>query len=116
MVYKLSILLALALVGCSQSHELSGSSAQPHAAVVSVSIPAGFSVIEQHPDGYFIRLASAERVSAATIRSLADTFYGKFDRVDLCFDVAHERGDEYASIIGFQVFDHENDTIYSANL
>lgn len=46
MVYKLSILLALAFVGCSQSHELSGSSAQPHAAVVSVSIPAGFSVIE----------------------------------------------------------------------
>ena len=115
MVYKLSILFALALVGCSQSHDLSGSSAQPHAAVVSVSIPAGFSVIEQHPDGYFIRLASAERASTATIHTIADTFNGKFDRVDLCLNVAHERGDEYASIIGFQVFDHENDNIYSLN-
>ncbi len=114
MVYKLSILLALALVGCSQpNNELPGSSAQPHAAVATVSIPAGFSVIEQHPDGYFIRLASAERASAATIRSIADSFNGKFDRVDLCLNVAHERGDEYASIIGFQVFDHENDNIYS---
>lgn len=115
MVQKLSILLALALVGCSQSNELSGSSAQPHAAVASESIPAGFSVIEQHPDGYFIRLASAERASAATIRSIADTFNGEFDRVDLCLDITHERGDEYASIIGFQVFDHENDNIYSLN-
>lgn len=115
MVYKLSILLALALVGCSQSNELSGSSAQPHAAVATVSIPAGFSVIEEHPDGYFIRLASAERASAATIRTIADTSNGKFDRVDLCLTVAHERGDEYASIIGYQVFDHENDNIYSLN-
>ncbi len=116
MVYKLPILLVLALVGCSQpNNELSGSSAQSHAAVASVSIPAGFSVIEQHPDGYFIRLASAERASAATIRSIADSFNGKFDRVDLCLNVAHERGDEYASIIGFQVFDHENDNIYSLN-
>ena len=115
MVQKLSILLALALVGCSQSNELSGSSAQPHAAVASESIPAGFSVIEQHPDGYFIRLASAERASAATIRSIADTFNGEFDRVDLCLDITHERGDEYASIIGNHVFDHENDYIYSLN-
>lgn len=113
MVHKLSILLTLALVGCSQPNVLSGSSAQPHAAVSSVSIPAGFSVIEKHPDGYFIRLASAERASAATIRTIADSFNGKFDRVDLCLNVAHERGDEYVSIIGFQVFDHENDNIYS---
>ena len=116
MVYKLSILLALALVGCSQpNNELPGSSAQPHAAVASGSIPAGFSVIEQQPDGYFIRLASAERASLSTIRTIADSFNGKFDRVDLCLDVAHERGDEYASIIGYQVFDYENDNIYSLN-
>ena len=107
---KLLILLMCTLFGCARpSDTLSHSSY----GVSSVSIPAGFSVIEQHPDGYFIRLASAERASAATIRSIADTFNGKFDRVDLCLNVAHERGDEYASIIGFQVFDHENDNIYS---
>lgn len=88
---------------------------QPQASVISVPIPAGFSVIEQQPDGFFIRLASAERANQSTIRTLADTFAGKFDRVDLCLDVAHERGDEYASIIGYQVFDHENDNIYSLN-
>ncbi len=113
MVHKLSILLAFAFVGCSQADNHSEMTAQPQAAVISTPIPAGFSVIEQQPDGYFIRLASAERASAATIRSLADTFNGKFDRVDLCLDVAHDRGDEYASIIGYQVFDHENDNIYS---
>lgn len=115
MLYKLSILIVLALVGCSQPAKRPESSTQSQASVVSVSIPAGFSLIEQQPDGYFIRLASAERASRSTIRTLADTFHGKFDRVDLCLDVAHERGDEYTSIIGYQVFDHENDNIYSLN-
>lgn len=115
MVHKLSILLAIALVGCSQTNERTYSTAQPQAVAAHVSTPDGFSVIEQQPDGYFIRLASAERASAATIRELADTYRGKFDRVDLCLDVAHERGDEYTSIIGNQVFDHENDNIYSLN-
>lgn len=113
MLYKLSILIALALVGCSQPVKRTESTTQSQASVISVSIPAGFSVIEQQPDGYFIRLASAKRASRSTIRTLADTFHGKFDRVDLCLDVAHERGDEYASIIGYQVFDYENDNIYS---
>ena len=107
---KLLILLMCTLFGCARPSDTLSHSSD---GVSSVSIPAGFSVIEQHPDGYFIRLASAERASAATIRSIADTFNGKFDRVDLCLNVAHERGDEYASIIGFQVFDHENDNIYS---
>ena len=116
MTNKLSILLALMLVGCKQLNEHPGQSMTPQSAVLSVSVPAGFSVVEQHPDGYFIRLASAERAPSATIHSLASSFNGKFDRVDLCLDDAHERGDEYVSIIGNQVFDHENDTIYSANL
>ena len=115
MTNKLSILLALMLVGCKQSNELPGQSTLPQSAVISVSVPAGFSVVEQHPDGYFIRLASAERASSATIRSLVSSFNGKFDRVDLCLDDAHERGDEYTSIIGNQVFDHENDIIYTIN-
>lgn len=113
MLHKLSILSVFALIGCSQSPKCPKSMTQPLASVISVSIPAGFSVIEQQPDGYFIRIASAERANRSTIRTLADTFHGKFDRVDLCLDVAHERGDEYASIIGYQVFDHENDNIYS---
>ncbi|WP_289769216.1 hypothetical protein [Muribaculum intestinale] len=79
----------------------------------SVSIPVGFSVIEHHPDGFYIRLTSAQRATPAIIRSIADTLADKFDRIDLCLDVAHERGDEYASIIGSQVFDYDNDRILS---
>ena len=115
MLHKLSILFTLALMGCSQSSRLPEQATQPVASVVSDSLPAGFSVIEKHPAGYFIRLASAERVNSSTIRELASTFAGKFDCVDLCLDVAHERGDEYASIIDGKVFDYENDNIYSLN-
>lgn len=115
MRYKLSILLALAFISCEQSSKLTDSVATPTAAVVADSIPAGFSVVEKQPDGYFIRLSSAERATPSAIRSIVDTFSGKFDRIDLCLDVAHERGDEYASIIGSQVFDYENDNIYSLN-
>lgn len=113
MLHKLSILIALALVSCSQPTEHYQEPAQADAVTETVSLPAGFTVIEQQPDGYFIRLASAERASSGTIRELAVELSDKFDRVDLCLDVAHERGDEYASIIGYQVFDHENDNIYS---
>lgn len=113
MLHKLSILFALTIVGCSQSAERPSSTTTSQAAIISVQLPAGFSVIEQQPDGYFIRLASTERASSATIRALAATFNDTFDRVDLCLDVARERGDEYASIIDSQVFDHENDIIYS---
>lgn len=115
MLHKLSILIAFALVSCSQPTERHQVQAQSDAVAEAVSLPAGFTVIEQQPDGYFIRLASAERASSGTIRELAVEFSDKFDRVDLCLDVAHERGDEYASIIGYQVFDHENDNIYSLN-
>lgn len=107
---KLFILLMSTFFGCAQPSDTLSHSSD---GLSSVSLPAGFSVIEQHPDGYFIRLASAERASAATIRSIADTFNGEFDRVDLCLNVAHERGDEYASIIGSQVFDYDNDRILS---
>lgn len=115
MPHKLSILAALALVSCAQP---SGSSIEPSQSIASVeasSVPAGFTVIEQHPAGYFIRLSSPERTDRSALRTLADALAGKFDRIDLCTDVAHERGDEYVSIIGYQVFDHENDNIYSLN-
>lgn len=113
MSYKLSILLALAFISCGQPSKLPDSVATTTAAVVADSIPAGFSVVEKQPDGYFIRLSSAERATPSAIQAIAATFSGKFDRIDLCLDVAHERGDEYASIIGSQVFDYENDNIYN---
>lgn len=116
MSYKLSILFALAFMSCGQSSKLTDSVTTPTAAVVTDSIPAGFSVVEKQPDGYFIRLSSAERATPSAIRSLVDTFSGKFDRIDLCLDVAHERGDEYASIIGSQLFDYENDNIYTIKI
>ena len=116
MSYKLSILFALAFMSCGQSSKLTDSVTTPMAAVVTDSIPAGFSVVEKQPDGYFIRLSSAERATPSAIRSLVDTFSGKFDRIDLCLDVAHERGDEYASIIGSQLFDYENDNIYTIKI
>lgn len=105
MLHKLSILIALALVSCSQPTERHQKPAQSDAVTEAVSLPAGFTIIEQQPDGYFVRLASAERASSGTIRELAVELTDKFDRVDLCLDVAHERGDEYASIIRNQVFD-----------
>jgi lipoprotein len=115
MFHKLSILSVIILCGCSQPQDSNHRATVHPAVTLSDSIPAGFSVIEQHPNGYFIRLASAERADATTIHAIAATFSGKFDRVDLCLDVAHERGDEYTSIIGYQVFDHENDNIYTLN-
>lgn len=115
MLHKLPILAALVLVSCAQPSDSSVEPTQSVSGVEAPSIPAGFTVIEQHPAGYFIRLSSPERADRSALRTLADTFAGKFDRIDLCLDVAHERGDEYASIIGYQVFDHENDNIYSLN-
>lgn len=114
MLRNLSILLALAFAGCSHPTERTEAMAQTLPA--SVAILAGFSVIEQQPDGYFIRLASVERASKSSLRTLAYTFNGKFDRIDLCLDIANNRGDEYASIIGYQVFDYENDDIYTLHV
>ena len=112
-MHKLFIILAFSLAACVNSVDKAKQS--PEMEYQTLALPAGYTVVEQSPDGYFIRLASAERADAATIRAIADTYSDKFDRIDLCLDVAHERGDEYTSIIGHQVFDHENDTIYSLN-
>ena len=112
-MHKLFLSLALFLAACSDSAERTA----PAAGSVATcsNLPAGLSVIEQSPNGYFIRLASAERVPASVIKATADSIGSEFDRIDFCLDVAHERGDEYTSIIGDQVFDHENDNIYSLN-
>ena len=107
---KLFILLMSTFFGCAQPSDTLSHSSD---GLSSVSLPAGFSVFEQHPDGFYIRLTSAQRATPAIIRSIADTLADKFDRIDLCLDVADERGDEYASIIGSQVFDYDNDRILS---
>lgn len=112
-MHKLFLSLMLFLAACSDSAERTA----PAAGSVATcsNLPSGLSVVEQSPNGYFIRLASAERVPASVIKATADSIGGEFDRIDFCLDVAHERGDEYISIIGYQVFDHENDNIYTLN-
>ena len=74
MSYKLSILIALAFISCGQPSKITDSVVVPTSAVVADSIPAGFSIVEKQPDGYFIRLSSAERATPSAIRSIADTF------------------------------------------
>lgn len=116
-MHKLFIPLTLLLAACSNSAEMADittatiESATATAPSLS-SLPAGFTVVEQSSEGYFIRLSSAERASSGTIRELADSLSGSFDRVDLCLDVAHERGDEYLAIIDGKVYDYENNRIY----
>lgn len=116
-MHKLLIILTLSMAACNHSAEISKPSPQPVTLASSrgFSLPSGYAVVEQSADGYFIRLSSAERASVATIRELAESLSGKFDRVDLCLDVAHERGDEYLSIIDGKVFDYANNNIYSLN-
>lgn len=117
-MHKLFIILTLSLGACGKTAD-TATSAPAFATVAtpyhSTSLPAGFSVVEQSSNGYFIRLASAERASSGTIRELADSLSGSFDRVDLCLDVAHERGDEYLAIIDGKVYDYEKNRIYSLN-
>lgn len=109
-MHKFFLILTLSLAACShRTDDSQPSTSEPTFA----SAPAGFSVVEQSPRGYFIRLASAERVDASTIRRVAASFSSSYDRIDFCLDSAHERGDEYASVIDGQVFDYENDNIYT---
>lgn len=118
MLNKLTILFTLALVGCTAVSEPKVTSASPSVDVVSVetvSLPEGFTIVEQQPQGYFVRVASSERASVSTIRTIATSLDGKFDRIDLCTFAAHERGDEYASIIDGKLYDYANDKITTLN-
>lgn len=112
MINKFIICLALVLSGCSTQSPRTYNDSQG-SVVPGIILPLGLSVVEKHPNGFFIRLSSASRLSDNEIKALVDSLNFSFDRIDLCLDVAHERGDEYTSIIGYKVFDHENDNIYS---
>lgn len=112
-MHKLFFILALALAACENTADTTESPTGSVPGIEVTSLPVGFTVVEQSSDGYFIRLASAERASFGTIRKLADYLSGSFDRIDLCLDGAHERGDEYIAIIDGKVFDYENNSIYS---
>lgn len=118
-MHKLFILIPIALAACGHRSDVAESTETSEALTETVSsvssIPTGFTVVERSTDGYFIRLASAERASSATIRTLGAALSGPFDRIDLCLDAAHERGDEYLSIIGGMVYDYEYDLIYPLN-
>lgn len=119
-MHKLLIILAITLSACGKitdtgKPEPSFATAASPAPTHRSSLPSGFTVIERSPDGFFIRLASAERASSGAICELADSLSGSFDRVDLCLDGAHERGDEYLAIIDGKVYDYENNRIYSLN-
>lgn len=107
-MHKFFLILTLSLAACSHRAVDSQSSISEPTAITA---PAGFSVVEQSSQGYFIRLASAERVDTSTIRSVAASFSSSFDRIDFCIVAAHERGDEYASVIDGKLFDYENDEI-----
>ncbi|WP_290393389.1 hypothetical protein [uncultured Duncaniella sp.] len=114
MLNKLTILFTLALVGCTAASDHKEASAPPSADVASVeslSLPEGFTIVEKQPQGYFVRVASSERASVSTIQTIATSLDGKFDRIDLCTFAAHERGDEYASIIDGKLYDYVNDKI-----
>lgn len=102
-------LLLLAACAGGQQRE---SSPCPETVCEAISIPAGFSVVERNADGNFIRVSSPERVSVGALHALAEALSGAYERIDVCLDAAHERGDEYLSIIAGKVYDYENDNIY----
>lgn len=109
-MHKLTSILALFKTACTN---LTYRRTPTDSLVSGVSgAPYGFKVVEMSPKGYFIRLTSPERASKSKISVIAEKYSGKFDRIDLCLDVAKERGDEYVSVIGNQVYDYENDNIY----
>lgn len=110
---KLILSITLLLAACSDSAEYR--TPEPISIEKCANLPMGLTVVEQSPYNYFIRLSSSERVPATVIRATVDSLAGKYDRIDFCTDDAHERGDEYASVIGNQIFDHYNDVIYSIN-
>lgn len=110
MNYLKLILLSLVLCACSQVNR-EPATTKPIEVVETIAIPQGFTIIEQNPNGYFIRIASAHMATNCEIRMLAETLIGDFDRVDLCVDFASDRGEEYGAIIGSQYFDYINDEI-----
>lgn len=116
-MHKSIILITLMLAACGNSADISPKSIvrEPAANVLLAQIPGGFSVVEQSPSGYFVRLTSPERASTSQLRALDESLSGTFDRIDLCLDVAHERGDEYAAIIDGKVYDYVNNRIFTLN-
>lgn len=111
----LPILFALALMGCTTSpmEREQATTAEPVAVAQTLSLPSGFSVIEQQPDGYFIRVASSSTASLTEVQSVVAAIGSRFDRIDFCTASACDRGDEYVSVIGSTVYDYENDIIFS---
>lgn len=111
---KLTILFTLALMGCTQTpteHKETPATKELVATVQTTPLPDGVKIVEQQPDGYFVRVATTERVGTSTIRAIATALAGRYDRIDLCIESAHERGEEYASVIDGKLYDYTNDKI-----
>lgn len=110
----LTIILALVLMGCTSSPMRQNPTASAAVPVAqTLSLPAGFSVIEQQPDGYFIRVASSSTASLVDMQAVADAVGSRYDRIDFCVAGENDRGDEYLSVIGRTVYDYANDEIFS---
>lgn len=112
-----SIILALVLLGCTSSPGPSQrlSSAEPVSEAQTLTLPSGFFVIEQQPDGYFIRVSSSGAASLSDVQAVAAAVGDRYDRIDFCTSNAHGRGDEYLSVIGHTVYDYANDVIFPLN-
>lgn len=84
-MHKSIILITLMLAACGNSADISPKSIvrEPAANVLLAQIPAGFSVVEQSPSGYFVRLTSPERASTKVITGDAKVNFP----VQVCFRV-----------------------------
>ena len=110
-MHKLLPFAVLLLAGCTGTN--TPAPVADNRESIEVCLPTGLAIVEQQPDGYFIRLSSPSRVSTGQINAAIEALEGSFDRIDFCTDAAHERGDEYLSVIEGCVYDYENDIIYS---
>lgn len=115
MTKHLTLVLALALMGCTSSPMSSeqATTAEPVAVAQTLPHQARSSMIEQQPDGYFFRVASSSAASLVEVQAVAAAVGSRYDRIDFCTAATPGRGEEYLSVIGTTVYDYENDVIFS---
>lgn len=98
----LFILPLLAAAGCAPS----GSDG-------SDALPRALSVIEESPSGMFVRLVSPDRVSRSQMLEAVAEYSQRFDRIDFCVYDSTAHGQEYITVIGGCVFDHDADQCFT---
>lgn len=75
--------------------------------------PTAISVIEESPSGLFVRLSSPDKVTRAQLLDAVARYAQEFDRIDFCLSGNTAHGQEYISVIGGVVFDHDADQCYT---